>query len=106
MTARIIDGKAYAAALRADLKVSAAALAVRGVHPGLAVVVVGEDAASRTYVRNKVRACEEAGVLSQLHEFPADASEAEVLARVRQLNDDPRIDGVLVQLPLPPHIDE
>jgi len=106
MSARIIDGKAYAAAFRADLKVTAAALAARGVRPGLAVIIVGEDAASLTYVRNKVRACEEAGVLSQPHEFPADASEAEVLARVKQLNDDPRIDGVLVQLPLPPHMNE
>jgi len=106
MTARIIDGKAYAAALRADLKVSAAALAVREIHPGLAVVVVGEDAASRTYVRNKVRACEEAGVVSQLHEFPSDASETQLLACLSDLNRDARIDGVLVQLPLPPHIDE
>jgi methylenetetrahydrofolate dehydrogenase (NADP+)/methenyltetrahydrofolate cyclohydrolase len=106
MTARIIDGKAHAAALRAELKVAAAALAALGVRPGLAVVIVGEDAGSRTYVRNKVRACEEAGVLSQLHEFPADASEAEVVVRVKLLNEDPRIDGVLIQLPLPPHIDE
>ncbi len=106
MAVRIIDGKAHAAALRADLKAAAAALAARGVRPGLAVIIVGENAASRTYVRNKVRACEEAGVHSQLHEFPADAAEMEVLARVKQLNDDPRIDGVLVQLPLPAHIDE
>jgi methylenetetrahydrofolate dehydrogenase (NADP+) / methenyltetrahydrofolate cyclohydrolase len=106
MTARIIDGKAYAAALRAKLKVAAAALAVRGVRPGLAVVVVGEDAASRTYVRNKVRACEEAGVVSQLHQFPSDASEAQLLDCLSELNDDASIDGVLVQLPLPPNIDE
>ena len=106
MTARIIDGKAHAAALRAELKASVAVLASRGVRPGLAVVIVGDNPASRTYVRNKVRACEEAGVLSELHELPADASEAELLARVRDLNTDPRIDGVLVQLPLPAYMDD
>lgn len=106
MTARIIDGKAHAAALRAQLKVDAAELVGRGVRPGLAVVIVGDDPASRTYVRNKVRACEEAGVVSKLHEFPVDAPEAAVMARVRELNLAPDIDAVLVQLPLPPHIDE
>ena len=106
MTARIIDGKAHAAALRAELKVSVASLAAHGVRPGLAVIIVGDTAASRTYVRHKVLACEEAGVLSELHEFPSDAIEEDVLARIRALNDDPRIDGVLVQLPLPPHMNE
>jgi methylenetetrahydrofolate dehydrogenase (NADP+)/methenyltetrahydrofolate cyclohydrolase len=106
MTARIIDGKAHAAALRAELKSSVAALAARGAQPGLAVIMVGDNPASRTYVRNKVLACEEAGVLSQLHEFPADTGEAALLARIHELNADPRIDGILVQLPLPPHIDE
>jgi methylenetetrahydrofolate dehydrogenase (NADP+)/methenyltetrahydrofolate cyclohydrolase len=106
MTARIIDGKAHAASLRSELKATAAALAAQGVQPGLAMVIVGENAASRTYVRNKVRACEEAGVFSQLHKFPADASEEALLARIRMLNTDRRIDGVLVQLPLPAHFDE
>ena len=106
MNARIIDGKAHAAALRAELKVTAEGLAKRGIRAGLAVVMVGDNPASRTYVRNKVRACEEAGVLSQTHEFPADVAEEALLSRVRELNADPRIDGVLVQLPLPPHIDE
>ena len=106
MTARIIDGKAHAAALRAELKVASAALAARGIHPGLAVVVVGENAASRTYVRNKVRACEEAGIASRVRQFPADVSEAELLACLDELNGDVGVDGVLVQLPLPPHIDE
>ena len=106
MTARIIDGKAHAAALRAELKTTAESLAKRGIRAGLAVIIVGDNPASRTYVRNKVRACEEAGVLSQEHEFPADISEEIILARVRELNTDPQIDGVLVQLPLPPHIDE
>jgi methylenetetrahydrofolate dehydrogenase (NADP+)/methenyltetrahydrofolate cyclohydrolase len=106
MTARIIDGKAHAAALRAELKVAVGSLMAQGIRPGLAVVMVGDNPASRTYVRNKVLACEEAGVLSQLHEFPADVSEAALLARIRELNADPAIDGVLVQLPLPPHLAE
>jgi methylenetetrahydrofolate dehydrogenase (NADP+)/methenyltetrahydrofolate cyclohydrolase len=106
MSARIIDGKAHAAILREELKTHAARLISRGIRPGLAVVVVGEDAASRTYVRNKVRACEEAGVLSRLHEFPETASEPEVLDCVRSLNSDPDIDGILVQLPLPNHLNE
>ena len=105
MTARIIDGKAHAAALRAELKTVAENLAKRGIRAGLAVVIVGDNPASRTYVRNKVRACEEAGVLSQEHVFPAEVSEGVILARVSELNSDPRIDGVLVQLPLPAHID-
>ncbi len=106
MTARIIDGKAHAAALRAELKGTADALAARGIRAGIAVVIVGDNPASRVYVRNKMRACEEAGVLSQLHEFPSDAREETLLACVRRLNADPQIDGVLVQLPLPPHVDE
>jgi methylenetetrahydrofolate dehydrogenase (NADP+)/methenyltetrahydrofolate cyclohydrolase len=106
MTARIIDGKAHAAVLRANLKVGVAALADHGIRPGLAVIVVGDNAASRTYVRHKVLACEEAGVLSQLHEFPENAAEADILARIHALNADPQIDGVLVQLPLPRHINE
>lgn len=106
MNARIIDGKAHAASLRAELKSTAETLAKRGIQAGLAVIVVGNDPASHTYVRNKVRACEDAGVLSQLHEFPADATEEALLARVGALNADPRIDGVLVQLPLPHQIDE
>ena len=106
MTARIIDGKAHAATLRGELRAAAAALTARGVRPGLCVVMVGDNAASRTYVRNKVRACEETGVFSELLEYPADVTEAALLKKVSELNADPRIDGVLVQLPLPPHIDE
>lgn len=106
MTARIIDGKAHAARLRADLKIAVASLAKRAIRPGLAVVVVGSNPASRTYVKHKVLACEEAGVLSQLHEFPEDAREADIVAQILALNADPRIDGILVQLPLPPHMDE
>jgi methylenetetrahydrofolate dehydrogenase (NADP+)/methenyltetrahydrofolate cyclohydrolase len=106
MTARIIDGKAHAATLRAELKVAVASFAEHGLRPGLAVVIVGDNAASRTYVRHKVLACEEAGVLSQLHEFPGDAAEDELLTRIRVLNTDPRIHGILVQLPLPRPINE
>ena len=106
MTARIIDGKAHAAVLRAELKGVADELVKRGVLPGLAVVIVGDDPASRAYVRNKVRACEEAGVLSEMHEFPADTPESALIARVHELNADPRIDAILVQLPLPPAVDE
>ncbi len=105
MTARIIDGKAHAAALRAELKITADALVARGIRPGLAVVIVGDDPASRTYVRNKVRACEEAGVLSVERAFPRDTSEATLLAAIGALNADPAIDGILVQLPLPDHLD-
>jgi len=106
MTARIIDGKAHAAALRAELKVAAAGLARRGVRAGLAVILAGENPASQAYVRNKVRACEEAGVLSQLHPFVTEVSEEELLVCVNRLNNDPRIDGVLIQLPLPAHLNE
>jgi len=106
MTARIIDGKAHAAVLRAELKVVADDLVKRGVVPGLAVVIVGDDPASRAYVRNKVRACEEAGVLSEMHDFPIDTTESALIARVHELNADPRIDAILVQLPLPPTVDE
>lgn len=106
MSARIIDGKAHATALRAELKIAVASLVDRGIRPGLAVVVVGDNAASRTYVRHKVIACEEAGVLSQLHELPEHVAEEEILSRIHELNADPQIDGILVQLPLPPHVDE
>lgn len=105
MTARLIDGKAHAAALRGELKSAVPALLERGIRPGIAVVIVGEDPASQTYVRNKVHACEEIGIVSQLHAFAADTSEAALIDKVSQLNADPRIDGVLVQLPLPAHID-
>ncbi len=106
MTARLIDGKAHAAALRGELKSAVAALIARGVRPGLAVLIVGDDPASRTYVRNKVRACEETGVASELHEFPAGTTEAALIAKLEKLNADPAIDGVLVQLPLPHGMDE
>jgi len=105
MAARIIDGKALAAELRASLKPAAAALAARGAQPGLAAVIAGDDAASRVYVRNKTRACDEAGVRSEQHAFGASVSEAELLARIAALNADARVHGILVQLPLPAGID-
>jgi methylenetetrahydrofolate dehydrogenase (NADP+)/methenyltetrahydrofolate cyclohydrolase len=105
MPAKLIDGKAVAAALRAALVPRVAALAARGVRPGLAAVLAGDDPASRLYVRNKMRACSETGLHSEVHEFPADVSEAALLDRIARLNADPRVHGIIVQLPLPPALD-
>ncbi len=105
MSAQIIDGIALSKQLRRDVAQRAAALRARGVVPGLAVVLVGENAASQVYVRNKVKACEDSGLHSVLEQYPATLSEADLLARVEALNSDPSIHGILVQLPLPPHID-
>jgi methylenetetrahydrofolate dehydrogenase (NADP+)/methenyltetrahydrofolate cyclohydrolase len=106
MTAQIIDGTALAARLRSALATRVARLAQQGCRPGLAVVLVGDDPASRVYVRGKVKACAQAGIHSELYELPAAASEPQVLERVRALNADPRIHGVLVQLPLPGQVSE
>ena len=107
MTASLIDGKAIAAALRADVAVAAAKLCgPLGRVPGLAVVLVGEDPASQVYVRSKEKLTADAGMASFAHRLPADTSAASLLALVRTLNADPRVDGILVQLPLPPHIPE
>ncbi len=103
MAARIIDGKAVAAALRADV---AARVAGLGYRPGLAVVLVGDDAASAVYVRNKDRAASGVGIVTRTIRLPAVTAQAELLATVRTLNDDPAIDGILVQLPLPAHLDQ
>lgn len=105
MSARIIDGKVIAARIRGQLAKDAHQLALQGRRPGLAVILVGEDAASQVYVRNKAWACEEAGIAIAVHRLPAETSEAEVLAHVAQVNADPDWDGLIVQLPLPPHID-
>jgi methylenetetrahydrofolate dehydrogenase (NADP+) / methenyltetrahydrofolate cyclohydrolase len=105
MTATLIDGKSLAASLRASLKSRIDALAARGVRPGLAAVLVGRDPASRVYVRNKSQACEQTGVHSQVHEFPENASESALLERLAQLNADPLVHGILVQLPLPPNFE-
>ena len=107
MTARIIDGKAAAAELRAKVGAEVARFrAATGRAPGLAVVLVGEDPASAVYVRSKGKATREAGMESFEHRLPAAASQAELVALVDTLNADPAVDGILVQLPLPPHIDE
>src|SRR5215207_3322211 len=103
--ASVIDGKAIAARLRARVATAVARLAEQGIVPGLAVVLVGDNPASQVYVRNKGRQTLEAGMRSYDHALPASASEAEVLALVARLNADPDVDGILVQLPLPPHID-
>jgi len=105
MAARILDGKALAASIRADLKQKVAALVRRGVRPGLAVILAGDDAASRVYVRNKVLASEQTGVRSELCEFPASVAESELLDRVAALNADAAVHGILVQLPLPKQVD-
>ena len=106
MTAQLIDGNALSRQLRADVAQRAAALKTRGVTPGLAVVLVGDNPASQVYVRNKVKACEDTGMHSVLETYGADMTEAELLARVDALNNDPSIHGILVQLPLPAHIDD
>ena len=105
MTAQLIDGVALSKTIRADVGRRAAALAARGRPPGLAVILVGEDPASAVYVRNKVKACHEHGLHSVLEKYDATLSERELLARVAALNADPAIHGILVQMPLPRHID-
>ena len=105
MSARLIDGLALSRQIRAQVGERAAALAERGRTPGLAVILVGDDAASAVYVRNKVKACQEHGVHSVLEQYDAALPEAELLARVAALNADPAIHGILVQMPLPRHID-
>ena len=105
MTAHIIDGTALAKSLRAQFKVRAEQLAERGHRPGLAVIIVGENPASRIYVRNKVKACEDAGFYSLLIERPASTTQDELLDLVAGLNANRKIHGILVQLPLPAHID-
>ena len=106
MTAQLIDGNALSRQLRAEVKARAARLRAAGTTPGLAVVLVGDNPASQVYVRNKVKACEDAGLHSVLEKYDAALTEAELLARIDTLNRDPAIYGILVQLPLPPHIDD
>ncbi len=105
MTAQLIDGNALSRKLRADVAQRAAVLHERGTRPGLAVLLVGDSPASQVYVRNKVKACEDNGLHSVLEKYDADMTEAALLARVDALNRDPSIHGILVQLPLPAHID-
>jgi methylenetetrahydrofolate dehydrogenase (NADP+) / methenyltetrahydrofolate cyclohydrolase len=105
MPARILDGKSLAASIRRDLKQQVDALVRRGVKPGLAVILAGDDPASKVYVRNKTSACEEVGVRSQQIDYPASVTQEELIARIRKLNADPAVHGILVQLPLPKGID-
>lgn len=106
MKATLIDGNALAQTVRNEVAVRVRALAAQGVQTGLAVVLVGDNPASAVYVRNKVKDCEEVGIHSILDRLPADTTEAVLLARIAELNADPSIHGILVQLPLPAHIDE
>ena len=99
MTAQLIDGKALSAQLRTEVAARAAALKAKGTTPGLAVILVGDSQASQVYVRNKVKACEDVGFHSVLEKYDASMTEAELLARVEALNNDPSIHGILVQPP-------
>ena len=105
MTAQLINGNELSRKLRGEVAERAAALKAKGITPGLAVVLVGDNPASQVYVRNKVKACEDNGLHSVLEKYDASMTEAELLARVDALNQDPSIHGILVQLPLPAHID-
>ncbi len=105
MTAQLINGKELSRTLRAEVAQRAAVLKAKGVTPGLAVILVGDNPASHVYVRNKVQACHDNGLHSVLEQYAADMHEAELLARIHALNNDPAIHGILVQLPLPGHID-
>ena len=102
--AKIIDGKAIAAKIRGEISAEVAKLKTEGVVPGLAVVLVGEDAASKVYVSMKEKACADVGIFSDEYKLPAETEEAELLALIDKLNADPKIDGILVQLPLPRQI--
>ena len=105
MSAQIIDGKAIAQQVRVELKARTDALKARGITPGLAVIIVGEDPASKIYVANKIKACAELGLHSEHIVMSADTPEATLLAKIDELNNDPKIHGFLVQLPVPKHID-
>ena len=104
--AKIIDGKQIAKEVRAEIAAECAELKKKGIIPGLAVVIVGTDPASQVYVRNKKKACEEVGFRSEVFELPEETTEEELLALVKKLNEDINIHGILVQLPLPEHLDD
>lgn len=106
MSAQIINGKQISDTIREEIKNEVAALREKGVRPGLAVVLVGEDPASQVYVRNKAKACEDLGFYSEVHRLPAETSQADLLALIERLNGQADINGILVQLPLPKHIEE
>ena len=104
--AQIIDGKLTSAKIREEIKAEAAILTAKGTQPGLAVIIVGEDPASQIYVRNKEKACDEVGFYSEKYALPAETTEAELTALIEKLNADKNIHGILVQSPLPKHLDE
>ena len=104
MTAQLLDGTALSKQLRAEVTERASALAARGMKPGLAVILVGDDPASAVYVRSKIKACHDSGLHSVFDKYDASLSEAQLLARIEALNEDPAIHGILVQMPLPKHI--
>ncbi len=106
MAAKIIDGKQVAADIRAELKKEVAALKAQGVVPGLGVILVGDNPASKSYVTGKEKACEEAGMYSDDNRLPATTTQKELLALVESMNSNPKIHGILVQIPLPKHLDE
>lgn len=106
MAATIIDGKQVAAEMRAELKTAVSQLSTKGIIPGLGVILVGEDPASQSYVSAKEKACAEAGIYSDDNRLPAETTQEDLIALVEQMNNDPKIHGILVQLPLPKHIDE
>ena len=106
MSAKILSGKEVSARIKAELKNEADKLKAQGIMPGLAVIIVGDDPASRVYVNNKKKACEELGILSEEYALPAETKEEELLALIDKLNADKNISGILVQLPLPKGIDE
>jgi methylenetetrahydrofolate dehydrogenase (NADP+)/methenyltetrahydrofolate cyclohydrolase len=105
MVAKVIDGHAVARQVRAQCRQQTQALAARGVVPGLAVIIVGDDPASKVYVANKIKACNDVGLASTVYAFAADTPDAEVEAKILSLNADPAVHGILVQLPLPKHFD-
>ncbi|MDP1557721.1 MAG: bifunctional methylenetetrahydrofolate dehydrogenase/methenyltetrahydrofolate cyclohydrolase FolD [Nitrosomonas sp.] len=105
MSAEIIDGKSIAKEVRSTLKTRAENLIKKGVRPGLAVIIVGDDPASSIYVNNKVKACKEASIHSETHRFPENVEQADVLRCIHELNENPHIHGILVQLPLPRHFE-
>src|SRR5215475_5567248 len=102
MAAKVIDGVAIAREVRRGIAARAQALTDRGTQPSLVVIIVGDDPASAIYVRNKVRACGDVGIKSAVVKFPIDVAEARLLEKIRELNDDPTVHGILIQLPLPP----
>jgi len=105
MSTQIIDGKKIAESVRLEWRVRAEKLAQLGIKPGLAVIIVGDNAASAIYVRNKVKACSDIGIYSEVHSFPETANQNEVLTCIQTLNNNPHIHGILVQLPLPAHFE-